>query len=430
MSSAEVIHVLVLICEAGMCFLLFEAFLRHRTKANKWMIGTTGLLLTVCFATIQERNDDPAVTGLMMMMAALVVSWLVYQGRWYKRVLAVFSAVAVMAVSIFVSTRIVMGVFYLSQVQATTMSSYHLLITIVSMGVGLVFCNALRIKCTLRASSRDVVFWWWLVVLLVIAVMLCLLLFWMSSQIKPLSFNALAVAGAVGVFFSLFTTMALYERLGGQRIEARRMAQREQALRNQMKYLDEMIAKQKMVRRFKHDLNNQLLVFNEYLSRNDVEGAQKYLDSLTKTFVKMMPLIDTGNIALDTILTAKKTLADSKRIVFRMKVQVPMALKVEPMDVATILGNALDNAIEACEGLEEGARWIEVSLVQQEAALLCKITNSALPQRSDEWVTTKDDGENHGIGLESIRSTLEKYDTLPLIEQSDGVFSLSFVIYC
>lgn len=404
MSIAEVMYVLVLLCESGMCFLLFEAWLERRAKMRGWMIGTAVLLLALCFGMMQGWSDDIGAKAIAMVMAAFVISLLCYQGVWYKYLLAVLSAFAAMAGSVLISTRMVMG-------------------------LGLAVCNAVRIKCTVCTTSRDAVFWWWFVVLLAIAIILCFLLFWMSAQIIPLSFNALAVAGSVGVFFSAFTTMTLYERLAKQKEAIRRQVQRTQALNNQIKYLDEMVVKQQALRRFKHDLSNQFLVLNDYLNRKDVDGAQAYLGSLTQDFETMIPLVDTGNVALDTILTAKKTLAESKGIVFDMKVQVPVALAVAPMDVAAILGNALDNAIEACERIREGARWIELSLVQQESALLCKIVNSA-PQGTLTLQTTKDDAINHGFGLESIKATLEKYDTMPLIEQADGRFSLSFVMSC
>ena len=404
MSIAEVMYVLVRLCESGMCFLLFEAWLERRAKMRGWMIGTAVLLLALCFGMMQGWSDDIGAKAIAMVMAAFVISLLCYQGVWYKYLLAVLSAFAAMAGSVLISTRMVMG-------------------------LGLAVCNAVRIKCTVCTTSRDAVFWWWFVVLLAIAIILCFLLFWMSAQIIPLSFNALAVAGSVGVFFSAFTTMTLYERLAKQKEAIRRQVQRTQALNNQIKYLDEMVVKQQALRRFKHDLSNQFLVLNDYLNRKDVDGAQAYLGSLTQDFETMIPLVDTGNVALDTILTAKKTLAESKGIVFDMKVQVPVALAVAPMDVAAILGNALDNAIEACERIREGARWIELSLVQQESALLCKIVNSA-PQGTLTLQTTKDDAINHGFGLESIKATLAKYDTMPLIEQADGRFSLSFVMYC
>lgn len=429
MSIAEVMYALVLLCEAGMCFLLFEAWLERRAKMRGWMIGTAVLLLALCFDMMQGWSDDIGAKSIGMVMTAFVISLLCYQGVWYKHILAVLSAFAVMAGSVLISVRMVMGVFYLSQEQVETMTSYRLLSIILAMGLGVAVCNAVRIKRTVCTTSGDAVFWWWFVVLMAIAIILCFLLFWMSAQIMPLSFNALAVAGAVGVFFSAFTTMTLYERLAKQKDAVRRQVQRTQALNNQIKYLDEMAVKQQALRRFKHDLSNQFLVLNDYLNRKDVDGAQAYLCSLTQDFETMIPLVDTGNAALDTILTSKKTLAESKGIEFDMKVQVPLALAVAPMDVAAILGNALDNAIEACERIGEGARWIELSLVQQESALLCKIVNSA-PQGTLTLQTTKDDAINHGFGLDSIKATLAKYDTLPLIEQADGQFSLSFVIYC
>ena len=84
------------------------------------------------------------------------------------------------------------------------------------------------------------------------------------------------------------------------------------------------MAKHQEVRRFKHDLSNQLLILKNYLDSGNVREGQEYLAILTQSFEKMIPLIDTGNSALDTLLSSKKTLAESKDISFNMKVQIPM----------------------------------------------------------------------------------------------------------
>ena len=99
------------------------------------------------------------------------------------------------------------------------------------------------------------------------------------------------------------------------------------------------------------------------------------------------------------------------------------------MDLCVIFGNALDNAIEACECLENQLRVIDFTLVQQESALFCKIVNTAVPKADIGFTTRKTDTENHGFGLENIKTVLDKYDAVPIIEQNNGRFIFSFVIY-
>ena len=79
MSIAEVMYVLVLLCESGMCFLFFEAWLERRAKMRGWMIGTAVLLLALCFGMMQGWSDDIGAKAIAMVMAAFVML-LCYQG--------------------------------------------------------------------------------------------------------------------------------------------------------------------------------------------------------------------------------------------------------------------------------------------------------------------------------------------------------------
>lgn len=367
------------------------------------------------------------VCTLIIMVA---VSFILYQGTMLQRLLvASLAFVVLLTVNVIVQS-LMMLVFDLSLHQIEVISAYQLLRIIVAMATGLAVCDALRIRRKHQLYyDSDIVFWLWHIILFVVAIYVCFLLFWMCGEIAHLQFNALAVVGAIGVFFSAFFTIYLYERLAMQSENLYKQQQVKKQLKTQVEHLEEIMAKHQEVRRFKHDLSNQLLMLKNFLDSGNVREGQEYLAILTQSFEKMIPLIDTGNSALDTLLSSKKTLAESKDISFNMKVQIPMQLLVAPMDLCVIFGNALDNAIEACECLENQLRVMDFTLVQQESALFCKIVNTAVPKADIGFTTRKTDTENHGFGLENIKTVLDKYDTVPIIEQNNGRFIFSFVIY-
>ena len=166
-----------------------------------------------------------------------------------------------------------------------------------------------------------------------------------------------------------------------------------------------------------------------YLQAGDTSGGLHHLDAITDRLKMITPAFNTGNPALDATLSAKKTLAEEQGIHFSTKLNLEENLPIAPEDICTIFGNALDNAIEACQRLDENQqKSIDISLVQLDTVLLCKISNTAPEQTGNDLSTSKKDTENHGFGIANLRESLAKYDSTPEIEWQQGKFSLSFVL--
>lgn len=149
----------------------------------------------------------------------------------------------------------------------------------------------------------------------------------------------------------------------------------------------------------------------------------EYLERIKARSDAVRPTINTGNIALDAILSSKKELAESKGIKFITKLQIPENLAIKPDDISIIFGNALDNAIEANEMVPENDRYIEVSLLYDNL-LICKISNACMPLGNKEFKTRKLDKENHGFGMENIKSVINGYNGEVKIEWHDYKFVL------
>ena len=203
--------------------------------------------------------------------------------------------------------------------------------------------------------------------------------------------------------------------------------QYEQQISSQSKHLDEILIAQKQLKSFRHDIGNHFIAISGYFESSDYKGGMKYIDGIRETITNNTDSVDTGNIALDAIISTKKTIAQSKGIEFVSNLQIPERLNINAIDLCIIFGNALDNAIEACEKIEMH-RTIIVSAVFDDNQLICKITNTAKPEMSD-LQTTKADKENHGFGLANVKQALSKYSHVLKIDQTDKEFILSFIIF-
>ena len=200
----------------------------------------------------------------------------------------------------------------------------------------------------------------------------------------------------------------------------------EQQISSQSKHIDEILIMQKQIKKFKHDSSHHFTALKGYFLNNQNQDGVDYIDKINND-LEQSEIIDTGNTAFDTIVSTKKVLAESKNIKFDLQVQIPEKLLVDAVDLCVIFGNSLDNAIEACEKLKN-QKMINVSVIYDDGQLICKITNTALPNISS-LQTTKLDKENHGFGIENIKQSLSKYNHILKIDQTQTEFILSFIIF-
>ncbi len=190
------------------------------------------------------------------------------------------------------------------------------------------------------------------------------------------------------------------------------------------------------VRAMKHDMKNQLAVAAE-LAAGDGKGEelQAYLAQLNQTLNGLEAPCSTGNAVVDTLISIKYHELRERipGIVFDAeKLIIPGGLKIRPLDLSLILGNGLDNAMEACEkGVEEP--WVRVSSLLKGSYFLLEIANRFngrlnCPEGSEFPATSKSDAAMHGIGLRSVKLVAAKYGGGVDWTAEDGVFTLTVML--
>lgn len=197
------------------------------------------------------------------------------------------------------------------------------------------------------------------------------------------------------------------------------------------------------IRGMKHDMKNTLSVIMRLAAGKERgrEGElQAYLEELNKTMDRLEFCFKTGNTVVDTLLNMKYH--ESIRMVPDLQMDVeglqfPEKLFIQSYDIGIILGNALDNAIEACRKLKakepDAGAFIRIDSFKKRELFFLKVENSfdgrlVLKAKEGFPITDKADKKSHGIGLANIKSTAEKYQGTMDFKVKGRVFILSVMM--
>lgn len=196
-------------------------------------------------------------------------------------------------------------------------------------------------------------------------------------------------------------------------------------LQQQFAYYQEKLRDEERVRSIYHDLKNHLLVLE---SGQNTEGTQQMAEKLRSEITSYEDYVHTGNEFLDIILKDKAAKARDRQIDFSALVDFNGIDFIEPLDISTIFGNAIDNAIEASEKLPEDKRLITVKAERVRDMLLITVENNVLPGTAARSETTKTDRFIHGFGLPNIKNAAGKYGGQCSIKSEDDKFTLKIIV--
>lgn len=177
-----------------------------------------------------------------------------------------------------------------------------------------------------------------------------------------------------------------------------------------------------------HDLKHQIRAIRN-ASKEDID---KYLEEMEGSIQIYEAIVKTGNEVLDTILTEKSLYCRERGITVSCVADGGQMEFINTVDLYAILGNALDNAIEAVEKFKhEEKRQIDVLIYRQQNFLVINVINPLkgnLVYDEELPVTTKGDARYHGFGLRSMRYLVKKYDGFLSVSTEDGCFSLKILM--
>lgn len=166
-----------------------------------------------------------------------------------------------------------------------------------------------------------------------------------------------------------------------------------------------------------HDYKNTILALEALVDKKQYNELAEYIAAQKDIFSHKAEYIHTGNHTVDTVINTKYAVARDKGISITINAAMPEKCRVSDIHLATIIGNLIDNAIEASE--KETEPFIDINIITNDSFLIISITNRCTKCNSTEE-SSKPDRTKHGIGLKSVRSTVEEYEgTFNLVFEDD-----------
>lgn len=244
------------------------------------------------------------------------------------------------------------------------------------------------------------------------------------------------IMSAITAIFLLGINYIMYELCGSLERETEVMTQARLYEQQLVLYNEEAKEREQeyfRYRKIRHDMKNHLIGLRSLIKEGDVQRAENYLDGLLDDIEIVEEKICSGNVVVDTLVNAKYTLAKKMHIKTDIQVCIPNEFKFQDKHLMVILGNIIDNAIEASMKLPEEERYIKLIILYQKKMLNILIINNyngrTRKNRWGEFITTKEEQVYHGLGLSAIKQAIDYYNGEVKITEKNGKFQVSILIY-
>jgi len=232
-----------------------------------------------------------------------------------------------------------------------------------------------------------------------------------------------------GIVFITVLVVRMTESIVSYAMKERDWQLQEDEYNRQMFYLNHLDDVNHEMKSIRHDFNHHISCLYGMLEQGNSENAKEYAGELVSNAEQFNVAFSSGYPGISGLLSSKYQKMRMKQIDFDWSVDLPTNLKIKLIDLSVILGNGIDNAIEAVEKLDNPSKEIQLKIYCELDYLVIKITNKYSPDSLDiNLQTSKLDSDNHGYGIKNIKFVVSKYDGILKIDTDNDVFKLNVAL--
>ncbi|RSX55390.1 sensor histidine kinase [Bifidobacterium samirii] len=240
-----------------------------------------------------------------------------------------------------------------------------------------------------------------------------------------------AVTMYCALLLMLYWLLAKVDCEASRRVEAEQSARQLELGRAQVRSLTDRMAQ---ARRSRHDLRQHMVALHGYARNDDLPGLRRYLDAMVADLGVDEPLAVCDHVVVNAVVSYYVAAVRSLGVRPDVRLDVPADLSFDATDLTVVFGNLLENALAALRGQcaqEARPAFLTVrSRTGRGGELFLTIDNSFVGgprrDRSGHWLSSHHDGA--GVGLESVRSTVERLGGEMRVDASDGIFRVSIML--
>lgn len=252
------------------------------------------------------------------------------------------------------------------------------------------------------------------------------------NLMRGLDLSSYSISLSIGILFGInIIAFYLYDKLSQmyeEKVEKTMLREQNKYYLTQLSILENI---NENTRSKTHDMRNHLSVVKEYIQIKENEKAIDYLDQISNEVYGHERLFKSGNMDIDSIINYKLNEAIKRDIAVTVEAKLPSDINVSSLDIVVILGNLLDNAIEAASKVKNNKK-IDIRIRYQDSILFINIQNDfdkLIVLEEGRIMTPEKYKANERIGLKNIEKILEKYNGLMNIHEKDDKFTADIIMY-
>lgn len=245
--------------------------------------------------------------------------------------------------------------------------------------------------------------------------------------------KAVLVGGICMIFINImaFYLLERVQDMYRMRFITQLIKKQNRSYKNQILLWEEMEMK---IQGVYHDMNNHIFALEQLAKKNQNYEIQKYLQNLSNEIEVSKKLVTTGNYIIDSFLNMKLGKAIECGTQVFTNIKISKNIPLNPEDISIVLGNILDNALQALEKCDNKkcSKMIKIIMKEEPGKLFLQIINSydgEVKKSGNTYRTTKDKKRAHGFGLKNVQKVVEKYHGQMEIQNTRDKFSVKILIF-
>lgn len=407
------------VVEVAILFFYTDAILERRKNLGKGIYGVFGIALLLNIA--RSYLFLPMNTNVMLTCVIwMAVTCICFEGTWLKKLF--FIAVEItMAIASDMITSMILSFF--ADIEYSDVLTLRYLGMMMTNSIYFVF--VIYIVHFAKKNYRHLPLKFNILMALCPLISIFLLLFLDLYMIETQKVyyipSFLAVVGLAYINVMIFNFFDYYEK--GIKVTALDALLR--ANEENYKLLED---NEKQLNILRHDISKHMAGIKDMMEQDNKQAAEKYVEELSRMVSENTSVSRTGNITLDTVLNVEGRRAAAAEIRYDVKLNIQSQILISSVDLSRILYNAIDNAIEACENLENKYILVSVSSDDKNVKIVIENTSAEVEVNNGSIATSKGNTRRHGYGIRSIKDAVENYDGMMSLSFSDNRFICSLML--
>ncbi|OUQ47041.1 hypothetical protein B5E64_03230 [Drancourtella sp. An12] len=430
------IHVIVLILlsifEVWMCYQVLYRTALEKKCLRKWkqvLIWGNILVSGTLLGINRKIIFFSSTMFIFIILATLLCAWIVERKNMLIKIEIITLFYTILALFDFFCgfiTMEVIGKQFWIEIYKFSQSMLQCVLFLIPRAVAILFLMKWKEKSLILKENRKIL-------ALLCVVFLGILRIYTTTMINMVTSTRTAQGWSAAVSLVFVGTLTagvvmFFHHFQMLKTENKMLLELETLSENHIKDMELMMEKNRIQT---HDMKHHLLILREYGQEKQWDSLMSYLNELSDDILVQKKTVWTQVGILDTLLEQKKTKAESKGIEVRVQADRIVGLPFSDMEICTLFSNLLDNAIEACEKIEDDRRWVAIQITRKSGMLYLTISNSIKDRPAEQegkLITNKQNHQLHGYGIKSVQKIVRKYegDFSYQIRESEFIVTITF----